>query len=67
MDSLRQEPWMNAVLQEAVGKENFDAEDPAKLEHFLGGDMCSAETLLNRGKFLNILQQKHLDSKVKQQ
>ena len=63
MDSLRQEPWMKEVLHEAVGKENFDADDPIKLGHFLGGDMCSEETLHNRGKYLNILLQKHLESR----
>ena len=45
----------------------MNAEDPAKLGHFLGGDDCSVETLHNRGKFLNILLQKHLESKDKQQ
>ena len=58
---------MKAVLDEAIGELNFDAEDPAKLGHFLGGDNCSLETLHNRGKFLNILLQKHLESKDKQQ
>ena len=67
MDNLRQELWMKAVLDEAIGELNFDAEDPAKLGHFLGGDNCSLETLHNRGKFLNILLQKHLESKDKQQ
>ena len=63
MDSLRQEPWMKEVLHEAIGKENFNADDPTKLGHFLGGDSCSEETLHNRGKYLNILLQKHLESR----
>ena len=67
MDNLRQEPWMKSVLDEALGKLRFDTDDPAKLSSFLGEDMCSVETLLNRGKFLSILRQKHLESMYKQQ
>ena len=67
MNNLRQEPWMKSVLDEAIGELRFDTEDPAKLRSFLGEDMCSVETLLNRGKFLNILRQKHLEALNKQQ
>ena len=67
MDNLRQEPWMKSVLDEALGKLRFDTDDPAKLSSFLGEDMCSVETLLNRGKFLSILRQKHLELMYKQQ
>jgi len=62
MDNLREEVWMQAVLDEAVPKHSFNKDDPMTLRAFLGGDLCSPETLHKRGKFLRILQQKHFES-----
>jgi len=63
MDNLRQEPWMKTILDEATIEYSAGiVDDPTILSNFLGGDMCSDETLLQRGKFLSILQQKHRES-----
>ena len=61
MDSLREEVWMKTVLDEAVPEHSLKKDDPMTLRTFLGGDLCSAETLHKRGKFLSILQQKHFE------
>ena len=51
---------MKTVLDEATIKYSAGiVEDPAILSKFLGGDNCPDKTLLQRGKFLSILQQKH--------
>ena len=50
---------MKSVLDEATLKYSADiVDDPAILSNFLGGDMCPDKSLLQRDKFLSILQQK---------
>ena len=63
MSNLRNEPWMQSVLNEAKDKERIATSDNRKLQSFLGGDLASAKTLWNRGTFLSILRQNHLKLK----
>ena len=61
MGNLRQYPWMAQVLDQAIEHKKYDFKDPKKLKSFLGGDFASKKVLLERGTFLSILLQKHLE------
>ena len=61
MENLRQYPWMAQVLDQATEQKKYDIKDPKKLKSFLGGDFASKKVLLERGTFLSILLQKHLE------
>ena len=63
MDNLRNEPWMQNVLKQASDQERFDNSDNRKLRSFLGGDHATAKRLHDRGTYLSILRQKHLELK----
>ena len=63
MDNLRSETWMQAVLNKAKGQERFGYSDNRKLRSFLGGDHANTKTLHDRGTYLSILTQKHLELK----
>ena len=63
MDNLRSEPWMQTVLNKANDQERFDNSDNRKLRSFLGGDHANTKTLHDRGTYLSILRQKHLELK----
>ena len=54
---------MKSVLEEAKDQERFKISDDRKLKSFLGGDIAPAKILLDRGTFLSILRQKHLELK----
>ena len=63
MDNLRSEPWMQNVLNQARDQERFDIFDNRKLRSFLGGDQANVKRLHDRGTYLSILRQKHLELK----
>ena len=61
LDHLRQEPGMLAVTEEAKDQQRFGIRDDRKLKSFLGNDFASDKTLRERGNYLSILRQKHLE------
>ena len=63
MDNLRSEPWMQDILNQARDQERFDIFDNRKLRSFLGGDQANVKRLHDRGTYLSILRQKHLELK----
>ena len=63
MDNLRNEPWMKKVIAQASDQERFDSSDNKKLRSFLGGDHANSKILNDRGTYLSILRQKHLELK----
>ena len=63
MDKLRSEPWMQNILNQASDQERFDISDNRKLRSFLGGDHATPKRLQDRGTYLSILRQKHLELK----
>ena len=52
---------MQHILNEAVDQQRFASSNPRKLQSFLGGDHASPKTLGERGIFLDILRQKHIE------
>ena len=63
MDNLRNEPWMKKVIAQASDQERFDICDNKKLISFLGGDHANSKIFNDRGTYLSILRQKHLELK----
>ena len=52
---------MLAVTEDAKDQQRFGIRDDRKLKSFLGNDFASDKTLRERGNYLSILRQKHLE------
>ncbi len=54
-------PDMQHILDEAIDQQRFASSDSRKLQSFLGGDYAPLKKISERGIFLDILRQKHIE------
>ena len=52
---------MQHILDEAIDQQRFASSDSRKLQSFLGGDNAPLKNMSERGIFLDILREKHIE------